>query len=84
MSKVYNEKAMYNKVVLSVLQNVLSVRAMPLTSKSDFRSMGASAAELNWVLFETEQRLNVQLPEIAITQDSTIKDLLKTVVLNRN
>jgi hypothetical protein len=74
---------MYNKVVLSVLQNVLSVRTMPLTSKSDFKSMGASPSELNWVLFETEQRLNVQLPELAITQDSTIKDLIKTVVSNR-
>ncbi len=75
---------MYNKVLLSVLQNVLSVRTMPLTGKSDFRSMGASPAELNWVLFETEQRLNVQLPESAITQDSTIKDLLKTVVISRD
>ena len=74
---------MYNKVVLSVLQNVLSVRALPLTSKSDFKSMGASPAEINWVLFETEQRLNVQLPELAITQESTIRDLLKTVVANR-
>lgn len=77
---MHNDKAMYNKVVLSVLQNVLSVREKPLTSKSNFRSMGASPSELNWVLFETEQRLNVQLPERAITQDSTIKDLLKTVV----
>jgi hypothetical protein len=74
---------MYNKVLLSVLQNVLSIRKTPLTGKSDFRSMGASPAELNWVLFETEQRLNVQLPEMAITQDSTIKDLLKTVVTSR-
>ena len=74
---------MYNKVLLSVLKNVLSVRSLPLTSKSDFKSMGASPAELNWVLFETEQRLNVQLPELAITQDSTIRDLLKTVVSSR-
>jgi hypothetical protein len=74
---------MYNKVLLSVLQNVLSIRRMPITGNSDFKSMGASPAELNWVLFETEQRLNVQLPEVAITQESTIKDLLKTVVVNR-
>lgn len=74
---------MYNKVVLSVLQNVLSVRTQPLTSKSDFKSMGASPAEVNWVLFETEQRLNVQLPDMEITQESTIKDLLKTVIVSR-
>jgi hypothetical protein len=74
---------MVNKVVLSVLQNVLSVRKVPLTSKTDFRSLGASPAELNWVLFETEQRLHVQLPEVGITPDSTIKDLLKSVVVNR-
>jgi hypothetical protein len=75
---------MHNKVVLSVLQNVLSVREKSLTSKSNFRSMGASPSELNWVLFETERRLNVQLPERAISQDSTIKDLLKTVVTADN
>jgi hypothetical protein len=71
---------MYNKVVLSVLQNVLSTHQKSLTSKTDFKSLGATPAELNWVLFETEQRLHIQLPEMAITADSTIKDLLKTVV----
>lgn len=74
---------MVNKVVLSVLQNVLSIRKVPLTPKTDFRSLGASPAELNWVLFETERRLQIQLPEVAITQDSTIKDLLRSVVSNR-
>ncbi|NOT75140.1 MAG: hypothetical protein HOP08_09450 [Cyclobacteriaceae bacterium] len=73
---------MYNKVVISVLQNVLSTHQKELTSKTDFKSLGATAAELNWVLFETEQRLHIQLPEVAITQDSTIKDLLKTVVVS--
>lgn len=71
---------MYNKVVLSVLHNVLDVHKKSLTSKTDFRSLGATAAELNWVLFETEQRLHLQLPETGITQDSTIKDLLRSVV----
>ncbi len=73
---------MYNKVVLSVLQNVLSTHQKSLTSKTDFKSLGATVAELNWVLFETERRLHVQLPEVAITPDSTIKDLIKTVVRN--
>ena len=73
---------MYNKVVLAILQNVLSTHQKSLTSKTDFRSLGATPAELNWVLFETERRLHVQLPEVAITQDSTIKDLIKTVVKN--
>ena len=73
---------MYNKVVLSVLQNVLSVHQKPLTSKTNFKSLGATPAELNWVLFETEQRLKMQLPEAAITEDSTIKDLIKSVVWN--
>ncbi|CAN5378566.1 hypothetical protein BH10BAC4_BH10BAC4_06110 [soil metagenome] len=71
---------MYNKIVLSVLQNVLSTHQKSLTSKTDFKSLGATPAELNWVLFETEQRLHIQLPEMAITAESTIKDLLKTVV----
>jgi len=74
---------MYNKVVLSVLQNVLDVHQRELTSKTNFRSLGATPAELNWVLFETEQRLRLQLPETGITQDSTIKDLLRTVVTSR-
>lgn len=71
---------MYNKVVLSVLHNVLDVHQKALTSKTDFKSLGASPAELNWILFETEQRLKMQLPEVAITAESTIKDLIKTVV----
>ena len=74
---------MYNKVVLSVLQNVLDVHQKPLTGKTNFKSLGASPAELNWVMFETERRLKVQLPETAITPDSTIKDLIKTVIVNR-
>ena len=71
---------MYNKVVLSVLHNVLDVHQKALTSKTDFKSLGASPSELNWILFETEQRLHMQLPEVAITAESTIKDLIKTVV----
>ncbi|MEJ0057800.1 MAG: hypothetical protein WDN75_20420 [Bacteroidota bacterium] len=43
---------MYNKIVLSVLQNVLSTHQKSLTSKTDFKSLGASPSELNWVLFE--------------------------------
>jgi acyl carrier protein len=74
---------MYNKVVLSVLQNVLSVHQKPMTINTDFKSLGATPVELNWVLFETEQRLHVQLPEAAITVNSTIKDLIKTVVRHR-
>jgi hypothetical protein len=74
---------MYNKIVLSVLQNVLDVHQREITSKTNFRSLGASPSELNWVLFETEQRLRVQLPETGITPDSTIKDLLRTVVTSR-
>lgn len=73
---------MYNKIVLSVLQNVLHVQQKPLTGKTDFRSLGASPAELNWLMFETEQRLHIQLPDAAITMDSTIKDLIKTVIRN--
>lgn len=60
---------MYNKVVLSVLQNVLSAHQKSLTSKTDFKSLGATVAELNWVLFETERRLHVQLPDVAITPE---------------
>ncbi len=75
---------MYNKVVLSVLHNVLDVHQKALTSKTDFKSLGASPAELNWVLFETEQRLRMQLPEAGITPDSTIKDLLRSVVSSRH
>ncbi len=71
---------MYNKIVLSVLQNVLSTHQKSLTSKTDFKSLGASPSELNWVLFETEQRLHIQLPEDVLTEHSTIKDLIKTVV----
>ena len=71
---------MYNKVVLSVLHNVLDVHQKALTSKTDFKSLGASPSELNWILFETEQRLHMQLPEVAITSESKIKDLIKTVV----
>ena len=73
---------MYNKVVLSVLQNVLDVHQKELTSRTNFRSLGASKAEVNWVLFETEQRLHMQLPEAEITPDSTIKDLIRSVVSN--
>jgi acyl carrier protein len=73
---------MYNKVVLSVVQNVLSVYHKPLNRNTDFKSLGATSSELNWLMFETERRLKVQLPETAITADSTIKDLLKTVVVN--
>lgn len=74
---------MYNKTVLSVLHNVLDVHQRELTSRTNFKSLGATPAELNWVLFETEQRLHVQLPEQGITPDSTIKDLLRTVVASR-
>ena len=74
---------MYNKVVLSVLQNVLSVQQRPLNGSTNFRSLGATPVELNWIMFETERRLQVQLPETAITPDSTIKDLIKTVVVSR-
>jgi len=74
--------AMYNKIVLAVLQNVLSTHKKPLTSKTDFKSLGATPAEINWVLFETERRLQMQLPDEAITQESTIKDLIKSVVRN--
>jgi len=72
--------AMYNKIVLSVLQKILSTHKKTLTSKTDFKSLGATPSELNWVLFETEQRFHIQLPESAITENSTIKDLIKTVV----
>ena len=71
---------MYNKIVLSVLQNVLSTHKKSLNSKTDFKSLGATPTELNWVLFETERRLKVQLPEMAINENSTIKDLIKSVV----
>ena len=74
---------MVNKVVLSVLHNVLSVYQKPLNRNTNFKSLGATPVELNWILFETERRLKVQLPETAITPDSTIKDLIKTVVVNR-
>ena len=74
---------MYNKVVLSVVQNVLSVYHKPLNRNTDFKSLGATSTEVNWLMFETERRLKIQLPESAITPDSTIKDLLKTVVVNR-
>ena len=75
-----SNKTMHNKVVLSVLHNVLDTHQKSLTSKTDFKSLGASAIELNWILFETEQRLKMQLPEFSITGESTIKDLIKTVV----
>ena len=77
-----NNKTMHNKVVLSVLHNVLDTHQKSLTSKTDFKSLGASAVELNWILFETEQRLKMQLPDFSFTGDSTIKYLLKTVVLH--
>lgn len=60
---------MYSKVVLSVLQNVLSTHQKSLTSKTDFKSLGTTVAELNWVLFEIERRLHVQLPDVAITPE---------------
>ena len=75
--------AMYNKVVLSVLQNVLSVNQKPLNRNTNFKSLGATPVELNWIMFETERRLRIELPELAITPDSTIKDLIKTVVVSR-
>lgn len=74
---------MYNKVVLSVLQKVLHVQGKQITGMTNFRSLGASQDELNWVLLETEQRLDVQLPVAPLTQDSTIKDLIKSVVSHR-
>ena len=74
---------MVNKVVLSVLQNVLSVNQIPLSGKTNFKSLGATSIELNWIMYETERRLRVNLPETAITPDSTIKDLIKTVVVSR-
>lgn len=74
---------MYNKVVLAVLQNVLSVHQRPLHRNLKFRTLGASQQEVNWILFETERRLDTQLPDQAITQESTIKDLLKTVVISK-
>ncbi|HRI78457.1 MAG TPA: hypothetical protein PLR06_02885 [Cyclobacteriaceae bacterium] len=83
MVKIENDQTMVNKVVLSVLQNVLSVNQMPLNRNTNFKSMGATPIELNWIMYETERRLRVELPEIAITPDSTIKDLIKTVVVNR-
>ncbi len=73
---------MYNKVVLAVVQNVLRPQGMPLTGKTNFKSLGASPSQVNWVLFETEQRLHVDLPEAAITPESTINDLVKSVVRN--
>ena len=74
---------MVNKVVLSVLQNVLHVNQKPVNGNTNFKSLGASPAEVNWILYETERRLHVVLPESAITPNSTIKDLIKTVVINR-
>ena len=74
---------MVNKVVLSVLHNVLSVYQKPLNSHTNFKSLGATPVDLNWIMFETERRLQIQLPETAITPDSTIKDLIKTVVVSR-
>lgn len=74
---------MYNKVVLAVLQNVLSVHQRPLHRHLKFKALGASQQEVNWILFETERRLDTQLPDQAITQESTIKDLLKTVVTSK-
>ncbi|HWA35277.1 MAG TPA: phosphopantetheine-binding protein [Cyclobacteriaceae bacterium] len=71
---------MYNKVVLAVVQNVLSAQGKPVTGKTNFKSLGATSTDVNWVLFETEQRLHVQLPEAAITPESTINDLVKSVV----
>jgi hypothetical protein len=73
---------MYNKVVLSVVQNILSAQGKPLTGKTDFKSLGATPTDVNWVLFETERRLHVQLPEAGITTESTINDLVKSVVKN--
>lgn len=74
---------MYNKVVLSVVQNVLHVGNVALHGRRDFKSLGASDAEINWLMFETEQRLKVELPEHAITPESTIRDLVRTVVVHR-
>jgi acyl carrier protein len=74
---------MVNKVVLSVLQNVLSVNQMPLGGKTNFKSLGATSIELNWIMYETERRLSIDLPESAITPDSTIRDLIKTVMISR-
>lgn len=71
---------MYNKVVLSAIQNVLDVRQKTLSGKTNFKSLGASPAELNWLVFETEQRLHIQLPEQVITENSTIEDLVKSIV----
>lgn len=48
---------MYNKVVLSVLHNVLDVHQKALTSKTDFKSLGASPAELNWILLKRSNDL---------------------------
>ncbi|MBS1977248.1 MAG: hypothetical protein JST46_07735 [Bacteroidetes bacterium] len=73
---------MYNKVVLDVLQKVLMVQRRPISRHLKFKSLGASQQEVNWILFETERRLGTQLPELAITQESTIKDLLRTVVVS--
>lgn len=72
---------MYNKVVLSVVHNILSIQG-PLSRNTNFKSLGATSTDLNWIMFETEQRLHVQLPESAITPDSTIGDFIKTVVLS--
>ena len=74
---------MINKEVLSVLHDVLSVREVPLRGNTNFKSLGATPVELNWIMFETERRLQIQLPETAITPDSTIKDLIKSVMVNR-
>jgi hypothetical protein len=71
---------MYNKVVLAVVQNVLNAQGKPVTGKTNFKSLGATPTDVNWVLFETEQRLHIQLPEVGITPESTIKDLVKSVV----
>jgi len=74
---------MVNKVVLSVLQNVLNVNQKPVNGNTNFKSLGATPVEVNWILYETERRLHVELPESSITPDSTIKDLIKTVVVSR-
>jgi acyl carrier protein len=75
---------MYNKVVLAVVQNVLNGQGKPVTGKTNFKSLGATSTDVNWVLFETEQRLHIQLPEAGITPESTINDLLKSIVKNHD
>ncbi len=53
---------MHNKVVPSVLHNVLDTHQKSLTSKTDFKSLGASAVELNGYCLKRSEDLRCNFP----------------------